>query len=66
MKISRAATARMQITNAILGAASVAVALRATSAGLVKAALSTEKRLQWTRLDAHPASVLTAEVKSIG
>ena len=49
MKISRAATARMQITNTIFGAASVAVALRATSAGPatgVKVALSTGKRLQ--------------------
>ena len=54
MKISRAATARTQITNTILGAASVAVALRATSAGPatgVKAALSTGKRLQRTRSD---------------
>ena len=54
MKISRAATATMQITNTIFGAASVAVALRATSAGPatgVKAALSTENRLQWTPSD---------------
>jgi hypothetical protein len=41
----------MHITNTILGAASVTVALRATSAGLVKAALSTGKRLQKTRSD---------------
>ena len=51
MKTSRAATARRQITNTILGAGPVALGLRATSAGLVKAALSTGKRLQRTRSD---------------
>jgi hypothetical protein len=51
MKTSRDATATMQIKNTIFGAASVAVALRATSAGLIKAALFTGKRLQWTRSD---------------
>jgi len=51
MKTSRAATARRQITNTILGAGPVAVALQATSAGLVKAALSTGKWPQWTRSD---------------
>ena len=51
MKISRATTATRQITITIFGAASVAVALRATSAGLVKAALSTGKRLQQSRSD---------------
>ena len=51
MKISRAATARTQITNTILGAASVAVALRATSAGLVNMTLAAGKRLQETRSD---------------
>ena len=51
MKISRAATARTQITNTILGAASVAVALRATSAGLVNMTLAAGKRLQETRPD---------------
>jgi hypothetical protein len=67
MKTSRAATARRQIPNTILGAGPVAVALQATSAGLVNAALSTGK---WLPVDAlgcaHPASVLTAGVKSIG
>ena len=51
MKISRAATARTQITNTILGAASVAVALRATSAGLVNMTLAAGKRPQETRSD---------------
>jgi hypothetical protein len=51
MKISRVANARRQITNTIFGTASVDVALRATSAGLVKVALSIGKRLQWTRSD---------------
>jgi len=54
MKISRAATAKTQITNTILGAASVAVAQPATSAGLatgVEAVLPAGKRLQQTRSD---------------
>jgi hypothetical protein len=51
MKINLAVTARMQITNTIFGARSVAVALRATIAGLLKTAVSTGKRLRWTRSD---------------
>ena len=51
MKISRAATARTQITNTILGAASVAVVLRATSAVLVNMTLATGKRPQETHSD---------------
>jgi hypothetical protein len=47
--MNRAATAKTQITNTILGAASVAVALRATSAGPGNVMLSTGKRLQLTR-----------------
>ena len=49
MKISRAATARTEITNTIFGAASVAAALRATSLVLIKAVLSVGKALERTR-----------------
>ena len=49
MKISRAASARTHIANMILGAASVAVALRATSLTLVKTLLSVGKALERTR-----------------
>jgi hypothetical protein len=48
MRISRAATARTQITNTSLGAASVAVALRATYAGLANVLLPAVTRLQGT------------------
>ena len=51
MKISRAATAKTQITNIILGVVAVAVALRATSAGPGNVTLSTGKRLKLTRSD---------------
>jgi low affinity Fe/Cu permease len=51
MKINLAVTARMQIRITNFVAASVAVVLWATSTGLAKTALSTGKRLRWTRSD---------------